>query len=84
MPVFDYKCNKCGRVEPDAFIRDNDDIPACCGTLMDKQAGFPRIYVFPTDGIHLKHVSKEGKTFYSKKEMKEYAKVNNLILGALE
>ena len=84
MPIFDYKCSNCGKVEVDVLVRDKNEIPVCCSKTMNKKAGFPRIYVFPSEGIHLKHVSKEGKTFYSKKEMKDYAKANNLILGALE
>jgi len=39
--------------------------------------------VFPNGGIHLRNVSPEGKTFHSKKEMKNYARANDLELGAL-
>ena len=38
---------------------------------------------FPKFGVHLKHVCPEGKTFHSKSEMKQYARENNLELGAL-
>jgi hypothetical protein len=84
MPVFDYKCKKCNTEKTDVLVRTPSDIPICCGVSMIKRAGFPRIYIFPQEGIHLKHVSKAGKTFFSKKEMRDYAKANNLILGALE
>jgi len=39
--------------------------------------------VFPADGVYLEHVSPKGKTFYSRKEMKDYEKKHNVELGYL-
>ena len=36
----------------------------------------------PGGGLHLEHVSAEGKTFYSRQEVREYCKANNLRSGA--
>jgi hypothetical protein len=40
-------------------------------------------HVWPADGIYLEHVSAKGRVFHSKKEMADFAKRNNLELGAL-
>jgi hypothetical protein len=50
---------------------------------MDTIPGLCSGYVFPADGIHLEHVSAQGKTFHSTKEMQSYAREKNLELGAL-
>jgi len=41
-------------------------------------------HVFPAEGIFLEHVSPEGKRFFSKQEMKDYAKKHDLEIGYLE
>ena len=83
MPIFDYKC-LCGIIKKDIFMKSWDAIQLCdCGKVMEKIPSPFLADVFPNGGIHLEHVSSEGKTFYSKNEMKKYAKENNLELGAL-
>jgi hypothetical protein len=42
-----------------------------------------RINVFPSQGIFLQNVSAEGKHFSTKRELKDFARDNNLELGAL-
>jgi len=85
MPIYDYECN-CGAKKTDEFVTHWEKVVICdkCGGVMKRQ--FPLTFVpdqFPKDGIHLKHVCPEGKTFHSKSEMKRYARENNLELGAL-
>lgn len=86
MPVYDYDCEACSITVKNEFVTSWDSIVKCpkCGDLMNRQ--FPLQFAidqFPKDGIHLKHVCPEGKTFYSKSEMKRYAKEHDLELGAL-
>ena len=85
MPIYDFKCPECKKEKKDEFVASWDTKVTCeCGTLMDKQ--FPLGFfpdVFPSDGIFLEHVSAKGKRFFSKKEMKQYAKENDLELNAL-
>ena len=87
MPIFDYRCVRCGAVRKDVLIRAgacNDIGVWCkCGSDMFKMPAVPNMHLFPIGGIHLKHVEPGGKTFYSKNEMKQYAKKQNMELGAL-
>jgi len=86
MPIFDYKCRSCGRKIKDEFVHRYDDIVKCkqCHSTMSKlvPTGI-NADTFPAEGVFLEHVSAEGKTFYSKREMKKYAKDNKLELGYL-
>jgi putative FmdB family regulatory protein len=85
MPVYDFVCDGCGEEKKDILTRSWDEEVKCekCGEVMRKKVGvfFPDI--FPADGIFLRNVSAEGKRFMSKKEMRKYAKDNDLELGAL-
>ena len=87
MPIFDYKCSKCGNVVRDVYVVRHDAAIACqlCDVhvVMDKLPAVPNMHLFPIDGIHLKHVCPGGKIFRSKNEMKQYARDNNVELGAL-
>jgi len=91
MPVFDYKCKACERKITDEFVHRFDDDVVCkqCGAVMSKLVPL-RIKSGEMsrndqlDGVYLEHVSPNGETFHSKREMKKYAKDNNLQLGYLE
>lgn len=39
MPLFDYRCIKCGKAE-ELLIRSTDLQPQCCGALMERD--FPK------------------------------------------
>jgi len=67
-------CRKCTK-------SDFDDKPS---EFMLKGRTYMRADVFPADGIFLENVSSEGKRFFSKKEMKAYAKKNDIEIGYLE
>lgn len=89
MPIYDYECLSCKTKETDVFTRSWDEKRKCkaCGKIMKRL--FPidsRFYpdIFPAEGIFLEHVSPEGKRFFSKKEMRDYAEEHDLELGALE
>ena len=89
MPIFDYRCPSCKHEDFDVFVSKYDEIVRClqCGSemskllTMSKQAKFAD--VFPAEGVFLKHVSPEGKTFFSKKEMRSYEREHNVELGYL-
>ena len=86
MPIFDYKCKSCNRKENDVYVHRYDDIVKCkqCHSNMSKLVPTGICAdVFPAEGVFLEHVSAEGKRFYSKREMKKYAKDNKLELGYL-
>ena len=84
MPIYDFQCS-CGSMKKDEFVRSWKTIVSCdeCGAAMKRTPTQFAPHVFPSDGIHLSNVSSKGKTFYSKKEMREYAKKHDLELGAL-
>lgn len=85
MPIFDYRCSKCGHVIRDVLVPVYKEPVDCirCACVMYKLPAVPNMHLFPIDGVHLKHVCPGGKTFHSKNEMKQYARENNLDLGAL-
>ncbi len=89
MPIFDYKCPSCKRKQDDVFVHKHDVKVKClqCHAIMTRLFSFgnrpPVVDVFPTDGIFLKNVSAEGKTFYSKKEMRAYERKHDVELGYL-
>jgi putative FmdB family regulatory protein len=85
MPRFDYRCDTCDTVEEE-FVWRHDAVVICktCGAKKTKLfTGMPSIHVFPNGGIHLKNVCDGGHTFYSKNEMKRWAKEHNQELSAL-
>jgi len=91
MPIFDFRCPECDNVEKDVFLKSWDSPWFCnnkinenlCLHQMEKIPSRFLAAIFPNGGIFLEHVSPEGKTFYSKKEMREYATEHDLELGAL-
>jgi putative FmdB family regulatory protein len=86
MPIFDYKCPSCHIKIEDKFVRNRKEVVVCKQCHAQMQRLFPNrvnAYVFPQEGIHLEHVSAKGKTFHSTQEMRDYAKKNDLELGAL-
>ena len=85
MPIYKFKCPQCKRVDDDVFTKTWDEEHRCkaCNVAMEKVPCSFSPDVFPAEGIFLEHVSPEGKTFYSKQEMRDYARDNDLELGAL-
>lgn len=85
MPFFDFLCDSCKHVSEDVFICHHSNCVFCpqCKKEMRKLPSCFALDCFPADGIHLEHVSKEGKTFFSKTEMRKYANKHDLELGAL-
>jgi len=82
MPIFDFKCSGCGRQVLDALIRKEEEIPVCCQNQMEKIPA--RIHSgFPEFGITLENVAEKPVHFSSKRQMQDYARKNNLELGAL-
>lgn len=86
MPIFDYKCPSCNAVKKDIFVNNWKEVincPQCHETMKRLFPTGVNAKVFPQEGIFLEHVCPEGKRFHSTQEMKDYAKKNDLELGAL-
>ncbi len=87
MPIFNYRCPECDEVKKDVFVKHWDTLIVCShnhpSVKMEKIPSRFMVDLFPNGGIFLEHVSPEGKTFHSKKEMRQYAKEHDLELGAL-
>jgi hypothetical protein len=85
MPVYDYKCDRCGTVKKDVFVRQRDVPVVCepCNFGMRRLGCCPAIQCWPADGVFLRNVSPRGERFYSKRQMQRYAVEHDLELGAL-
>jgi hypothetical protein len=90
MPVYDFRCPECERIKKDVFKHHWKDEELCTmhgrdyRVVMEKIPSLMIPHVFPADGIFLEHVSSTGKRFFSKKEMKDYARKNDLEIGYIE
>jgi predicted nucleic acid-binding Zn ribbon protein len=87
MPVYDFECS-CGERSDDVFVHKCNSAVKCksCSKRMKRlypirSNFYPKC--FPAEGIYLEHVSPEGKTFYSEKEMRAWEKSTGQELGAL-
>ncbi len=86
MPLYDMLCPSCHKKDKDVLLKKMEELHKCtrCGANMKRLFPKTNLHIWPAEGIYLEHVSPEGKTFYNKKEMKEYAKKNNLEIAMLE
>lgn len=86
MPVYDFECIVCGTRVNDQFVHLRNKVYLCpkCNAKMQKlfSTGV-QLDIFPAEGVHLEHVSAEGHTFHSKKEMRQYEKDHGVQLGYL-
>jgi putative FmdB family regulatory protein len=85
MPIYDYKCPNCGRKLKDKLVKNKDVSVKCVQCHEDMKRLVPKIcpHIFPADGIFFEHASPTGERFHSRKEMKEFAKKNDLEFDAL-
>lgn len=84
MPLYDYKCPMCGKVDVDVLhgIRGGPESCPTCHIDMFRLPTKPNANVFPSEGVFLRHVSATGETFHSKKEMLEYEKKTGCYIDA--
>lgn len=85
MPIFRYRCDRCGAVK-EQFVHSYQTPVVCepCNFGMRRLFSWGgRLDIFPTEGIFLKNVSPKGERFYSKSQMRAYAREHDLELGAL-
>ena len=82
MPLYDLKCLKCGNELKEHFCRTYGELVQCegCGEVMQRMPVKFCPDVFPKEGVFLEHVSSEGKTFFSKEEMREFEKKHDLYI----
>lgn len=80
MPIYDYICQKCGKVVKDAFAKMSEEPPRCetCGEKMERKPTAFAPDTFPADGIFFEHASAKGERFFSKQEIKDYAKKHDM------
>lgn len=86
MPIYDYECVMCNASKKDEFVHNWEDEVKCleCDSIMLRNfVGSSKFHPWPANGLFLKHVCPEGKTFMSKRELQSYAKKHDLELGAL-
>ena len=87
MPRFDFKCPDCDSIKRDEYVPKPGCWVKCtcgCRKMIRLVSRVGRVSVFPDKGVYLEHVSAKGKTFYSKKEMRDYEKEHNMEIHYLE
>jgi len=89
VPIYDFLCKSCGCKDADVFFHswkysDVDRKCPSCGAIMVKCISTGVVAdIFPAEGIYLEHVSAEGKTFYSKQEMRQFEKTHDMTIGMI-
>ena len=91
-----YQCPQCkAKVEKVRKMADRRKPVKCdCGGDMGLIFSLPSVVLWPPGprsgqyhrphgGFHLEHVEPEGRTFYSKRELKDYCKTTGMKVGAL-
>lgn len=87
MPLYDYKCNKCGRTEE--FLAPSPEYAVNCPQCLTpmtrqfpvKSRFVPR--VFPSDGVVIEHAGPQGVKFNNIKEMRQFERAHKCELGYL-
>jgi putative FmdB family regulatory protein len=88
MPVYDFRCEKCGEKKNDEFVHKRDAVVTCaCGAVMTRLFPDSSRYIgakcFPAEGIYLEHAGPKGTRFYSEKEMRQYEKATGATIARL-
>lgn len=84
MPIYDFKCPNCNNIKKDIFTKTWEEEVKCeCNSVMEKMIVSFTPKTFPSEGVYLEHVSPEGKTFHSEKQMRKFEKENDVELGYL-
>jgi len=100
MPLYSHKCPKCGNEwDVFKRLADCGSRRKCpeCGR-MTRQSLFarPNILEWPPagtpkdqirdngSGVHMEHVTAEGKTFHTRKELQRYSRRHGLHTGACD
>lgn len=90
MPIYDFECKECGKKIEDEFVNSWEESLFCCDKQMEKLFPIPTItskrkiggIIFPIDGVTIEHAEANPIHFSSQRELKEYEKKNNVMIGA--
>ena len=76
MPIYDIVCNKCGKLtEVFRKLADIDDLPACCGTKMERVISAPQVIA----DIQPYKSMATGEMITSRTQHKKHLKEHGLI-----
>ena len=80
MPIYDLRCQGCGSGQTDVFSKSYDETFYCekCGKKMERTPTAFAPDTFPADGIFFENASAKGERFFSRQEIKDYAKKHDL------
>lgn len=76
MPIYEIKCDKCGKTD-DVFrtVANYDDLPECCGEMMHRVLYAPQVIA----DIQPYQSMKTGEMITSRSHHKRHLKEHNLI-----
>lgn len=83
MPLFDYRCSTCERLERDYVRGPDDPHPICCGAAMETVWLRPPAARLFRAGFY-EHVAAEPMYFDSREKLKSFVKENGMYMEAVD
>ena len=83
MPIYDLRCEKCGKKLLDEYIPVADKLPKCCDQVMRKNPVNIIHPGFPKYGLTLDNVDVKPVHFDTRNQLRDYKRKHNLQLGAM-
>lgn len=76
MPLYDFKCNSCGKLTEDVYAKADDKTLTCsCGSIADRMFPNPKGYVFKSG--YYEHITEEPIYIKSKAELRAITRDHN-------
>jgi DNA-directed RNA polymerase subunit RPC12/RpoP len=86
MPLYNYRCSACGRLDEDKYVPSNEaewvtDCPYCHASAYEMELRPPAVEDWGNGGAgrFFEHLAPEGMTFHSKSEYKRHLKQAGLM-----
>ena len=78
MPLYDIRCNKCGKIEEIyRSISEIENLPLCCSVRTERMMSAP--HIVSEERNYKPYLGKNGRLIDGKKQHREYLKENGFI-----
>lgn len=82
MPLYDYRCTKCGAEIIDHLKKMSAPAPECCSIPMEQMLGMPMLDNFKPQ--YFEHLADKPLFMESKRQLRRYCRENNLTMDYVE